>query len=173
MEIVAVQKYLRMSPTKVRLVADLAREMTPIDAIERLPFSGKRAAKPLVKVLKTAVANAKKQGLNEEELSIKEIQINEGPKLKRWRAGARGRAKPYARRMSHIRVVLTTENNQVAKSKLQTNSKLEKIAKDGSNKTNPETLNPKSETKSNLKSGKPKVRSLVSRLSKNKERSKK
>lgn len=106
MEIKSVQKFVKTSPRKLRLVAALARKMKPAEAIETLPFSRKRAADPLVKVIKTAVANAKERGLKEENLIFKEIQINEGPRLKRGRPASRGVWHPYKRRMSHIRVVL-------------------------------------------------------------------
>jgi large subunit ribosomal protein L22 len=93
----------------MREVVYLIKNLTPVVAIDRLPFTGKKAAIVLRKVILTAVANAKQQGVNPDELIFKEIQINEGPRLKRFQAGARGRAKPYKKRMSHIRVVLTTK----------------------------------------------------------------
>lgn len=106
MEIKATQKFVITSPRKLREVAALVRGLSPKDAVERLPYVQKRAAEPLRKVIRTAIANAKQANVDVEDLSLKEIQINDGPKLKRWRAGARGRAKPYAKRMSHIRVIL-------------------------------------------------------------------
>jgi large subunit ribosomal protein L22 len=109
MEFITVQKYIRTSPLKLRLVADMVRTLKPVDALEQLPFSGKKAAEPFSKALKTVIANAVQKGVSDKDLVFKEIQINQGPKLKRWRAGARGRAKPYERIMSHIRIVLTTE----------------------------------------------------------------
>jgi large subunit ribosomal protein L22 len=113
MEIKSVQKFLIMSPRKLRVVADAIRDLQPTEAFEKLPFIKKRAAVPLRKVVGAAIANAVQQGMKEEDLMFKEIQINEGPRLKRWRAGARGRAKPYKRRMSHIRVVLMTKSKAV------------------------------------------------------------
>ncbi len=115
MEIKATQKFVRMSPRKLRLVAPLVKNLSPREAIELLPFSRKRAAEPLAKVIKTALANAKQKGISEADLIFKEIQINEGPRLKRWRPGARGRVKPYQRKMSHIRVVLETKEPEVIK----------------------------------------------------------
>ncbi len=107
-EVIAIQKYVRMSPKKLRVVADIARKLTPERALETLPFLGKKGSQFLVKVIKSAIANAKQKGLLESDLIFKEIQVNEGPRLKRWKAGARGVAKPRVRPMSHIRVVLTT-----------------------------------------------------------------
>lgn len=124
MEIKAVQKFIRMSPRKLRLVVPLTKGLSPREAVDRLPLSGKRAAGPLTKVIKTAIANAKQKGLGERDLTFKEIQINEGPRLKRWRAGARGRVKPYRRKMSHIRVILESkEPKPVKKARKQTVTK--------------------------------------------------
>jgi len=105
MQIVHTQRFVRMSPRKLRIVADVVRMMDAQKAIEILPFTGKRAAEPLSKVLKTAVANAKDQKIAG-QLVVKEVQINEGPSLKRGRAASRGRWQPYKRHMSHIRIVL-------------------------------------------------------------------
>jgi large subunit ribosomal protein L22 len=109
MEVKAVQKYVRMSPRKLRLVADAVRQMNPQDALETLPFLKKRAAEPLSKVIKTALSNAKNMGLTESKLKFKEIQIQEGPRLKRGRPVSRGMWHPYQRKMSHIKVVLDAE----------------------------------------------------------------
>lgn len=110
MEVKAIQKYVRVSPKKLRFVADVAREMSPSDAVERLPFIGKMAAAPIVSVIKQAIASAKSKEIDQTQLIFKELQINEGPRLKRGRPVSRGRWHPYKRRMSHIRVVLTTKN---------------------------------------------------------------
>ena len=124
--IIAVQKFIKMSPKKIRLVADKIRGMKPQKAVEILPFVGKRASEPLVKVIKTAIANAKVKNVSQENLEFKEIQINEGPRLKRGRPVSRGRWHPYKRRMSHIRVVLTTLKSQSPITKSQASSKSEK-----------------------------------------------
>ncbi|OGM13982.1 50S ribosomal protein L22 [Candidatus Woesebacteria bacterium RIFCSPHIGHO2_02_FULL_42_20] len=115
MEIVAVQKFIRMSPKKLRIVADKVRKMKPQAAVDILPFVEKSAAEPLMKVIKTAIANARVKNVSEDLLRIKEVQINEGPRLKRGRPVSRGRSHPYKRRMSHIRVVLTTKSVPKAK----------------------------------------------------------
>lgn len=84
----------------------MVKKLTPVKAVEVLPYVDKRAALPLQKVIKTALANARQQGVNESDLQFAAIEIGQGPRLKRWRAGSRGRIKPYTRDMSHIRVVL-------------------------------------------------------------------
>ncbi|OGM22021.1 50S ribosomal protein L22 [Candidatus Woesebacteria bacterium RIFCSPLOWO2_01_FULL_39_21] len=108
MEIVAIQKFVRMSPKKLRVVADKIRKMKPGEAVEILPFIEKRGSGLLAKVVKTAMANAKVKNISADLLKFKEIQINEGPRLKRGRPVSRGRWHPHKRRMSHIRVVLQT-----------------------------------------------------------------
>lgn len=125
MEIKAVQKYVRMSPRKLRLITPLVRGLSPVQAVEVLPNIGKRAAEPIRKVIMSAIANAKEKKLSEGDLVFKEIQINEGPSLKRMRAGARGMYKPYQRKMSHIRVVLSTKS-QAPNTKSETNSNFKK-----------------------------------------------
>jgi len=104
----STQKYLIGSPRKLRAVVALIKKMKPTEAIERLPFASRRAASDLSKVIKSALANAKNQGVSETDLVFKEIQISEGPRLKRGRAASRGSWHPFKRRMSHIRVILTT-----------------------------------------------------------------
>lgn len=114
-EVRAIKKYVRMSPSKLRLVVAMVKNLSPQEAVERLPFSGKRAALPLQETIKSALANAREKGLKETELSFKEIQVTDGPRLKRGRAGARGRWKPYKRRTSHIRVVLAAPETKKGK----------------------------------------------------------
>src|SRR3990167_5719105 len=123
---ISTQKYLITSPRKLRLVAEMVKKLKPVLAIEQMPFIAKRASEPLMKVIKTAVANARNQGASDTDLIFKEIQIGEGPRLKRGRAASRGRWHPFKKRMSHIRVVLTTKN-QNSKVKIQ-NEKPEKVA---------------------------------------------
>lgn len=125
MEIIATQKYLLMSPKKIRPVADLAKKMKPREAIEKLPFVGKKAAIFVVKVIKTALANAKNKGLSEDKLYFKEIQITEGPRLKRGRPVSKGRWHPIIKRMSHIRIVLGTEENSEKEVKKEEKQKKE------------------------------------------------
>ena len=115
MEYSATQKFLRISPTKVRPVVFLIKKMLPLEAIKVLPFIGKVASEPLLKVIKTAIANAKQVGVVDSDLIFKENQIGEGPRLKRGRAASRGRLKPYKRRMSHIKVVLEEKKKEVTK----------------------------------------------------------
>jgi len=111
-EFKATQKYLLMSPRKIRLVVAVIKKMKPAEAVEKLPFVQKRAGAELAKVIKSAIAAAKIAGVSETDLVFKEIQIGEGPRLKRGKAASRGMWHPFKRRMSHIRVILTTVNKQ-------------------------------------------------------------
>lgn len=107
MQVRAVAKYIRMSPQKVRLVVDQVRGMRALEALERLEFVPKAAAKPVAKVIRSAIANAEENfGMAGEDLYIARIYADEGP-TRRWRRfGARGRFKPILKRSSHITVVL-------------------------------------------------------------------
>lgn len=124
----ATQKYLIMSPRKIRPVVAVIKKMKPADAVAKLPFVQRRAGAELAKVIKSAMASAKNQGVSETDLVFKEIQIGEGPRLKRGIAASRGRWHPLKKRMSHIRVVLATQNKQMTNDKSQINIKTE-IAK--------------------------------------------
>lgn len=106
-EVRANAKYVPVSPQKVRLVLDLVRDKDVDEALAILEFTPKRAARYVTKVLKSAIANAEENfGLAREDLYIAEIHADDGPTLKRGRAGARGRFKPILKRTSHITVVL-------------------------------------------------------------------
>ncbi len=114
MQYTTIQKNITMSPRKVRLVADMVRKMNPHRALDVLQFTNKAAALPVAKAIKSVLANAG----NTENLSFVSIQIDEGLKMKRYRAGTagRGRGRPYRRRMSHIKIVVTDEVSSVVPS---------------------------------------------------------
>ncbi len=115
--------YIRTSARKLRLVVPLAKGFPPEKALTALDQSTKRAALPLIKTIKQVVANAVNNfKLEESNLIIKNILIEEGPTYKRWRAGARGRAKPILKRTSHIRVILEAKPQEKSKHKIR-NSK--------------------------------------------------
>jgi len=106
-EVRAVARHVRMSPQKVRLVIDQMRGKDAMEALSLLKFMPQRAAKPVYKVIASAVANAEENfGMSREDLYIAEIFANGGP-TRRWRRfGARGRFKPILKRSSHVTVVL-------------------------------------------------------------------
>ena len=121
MKITAELNHFRMSPRKVRLVADAIRGMDVREAEIRLKFLTKRAAGPLLKLLKSAIANAHHNfNIEKDNLFISGIQVNQGKTLKRWRARAMGRAYPIMRRVSHINLVLEAKKEVKAKKKIKT-----------------------------------------------------
>ena len=115
MEFKAEQKYLLLSPRKIRPVVDVIKKLTPSKALEVLPFIKKRASEYVLKVIKSAVANASQKGIDVNNLSFKEIQIWEGPRLKRGMPVSRGRWHPIKKRMSHIKVILASKEAIVSK----------------------------------------------------------
>jgi len=108
MDIVHTQKNIGHSPRKMRLVADVVRKLTPAQALQRLHFVQKAASPHLAKVIKTALANAKQQGLDG-TWKFKSIEVNEGWKMKRYRSAARGRIRPYVKQTSHVKIILTDD----------------------------------------------------------------
>jgi len=107
----ATQKFIRTSPRKLRLVADAVRGLPADKALEYLRFMGKRAALPVAKAIKQAVASAKQnQGIEAKNLVVKILDVGEGPTYKRWRAVSRGSAHEIMKRSSHINVKLEGKN---------------------------------------------------------------
>jgi large subunit ribosomal protein L22 len=112
MEARAISRHNRQSARKMRLVIDLIRGKNVGDAYAILQFSKKKAAEVIDKTLRSAVANAKVKAENENEvvdvddLFVKEAFINEGTRLKRWRAAAQGRAAPIRRPTAHVVIVV-------------------------------------------------------------------
>lgn len=101
-------KYLRIGPRKVRLVADAIRGKKAIRAAELLTLMPKRAARPVLKLLQSAIANAKHNfSLVADNLRVEKITVDGGPVLKRSMPRAHGRATPIRERTSHIQLSLT------------------------------------------------------------------
>ncbi|MCG2686285.1 50S ribosomal protein L22 [Candidatus Parcubacteria bacterium] len=123
-EVVAKTRYIRMSPRKVGLVVDLVRGLSVVEARRRLRFSAKRAAGPVLKVLESAVANAKQTSLKEESLVVAHATADPGPTLKRGRPGPRGRLKPILKRTSHITIKLAVGGNLASGEKIGDSPKL-------------------------------------------------
>ncbi|MFO7838135.1 MAG: 50S ribosomal protein L22 [Desulfosalsimonadaceae bacterium] len=107
MEARATGKYMRISPQKVRQVVGTVKGQ-PVEAgLNRLKFMPQKASGVVEKILRSAVANADQQGeMDVDALMIKNIIVNEGPMLKRFRARARGRATRILKRTSHITVIV-------------------------------------------------------------------
>jgi len=121
----AEQKYVRMTPQKVRLVAKAIKDLKPTKALDYLSFLDKRAAKALAKVIKQAMANAvKNKKIDKNSLFFKKIEIGEGAVYKRWHQVSRGRAHSILKRTSHIRIVLKVENKPEKLTDLKKNNKI-------------------------------------------------
>lgn len=112
MEYKAVAKFIKISPRKVRLVADEVKKLSIEEAKTSLEQLNNRAATPILKVLNSAVSNALHNGkANKGDLTIKEINVTEGVRYKRYHYAGRGRVRPYVRRTSHIFVTVADKNN--------------------------------------------------------------
>lgn len=107
MQYTATAKNIKVSPRKVRLVADSIRELSVARAPTALMVSRKRGAVSLKKAMDSAVANAvNNSNAKKDDLKIKEINVTEGIRYKRYHFAGRGRTRPYMKRTSHINIVL-------------------------------------------------------------------
>lgn len=106
-DIRAQGRFIPLSAQKVRLVADLVRGKGAVQAVDVLRFTPNGAARPIAKVVNSAIANAEENfGVSRDDLYIYRIFVDEAPTRKWRRFGARGRFKPWLRRNSHITVIL-------------------------------------------------------------------
>ena len=104
MEAKAVAKYVRMSPIKLKPVTDLVRGK---EALNILKFTPGKGSEIVEKVVKSAAANAENNfDMNPDNLYVAEVYANQGPTMKRWRAGSQGRASIILKRSSHVGVTL-------------------------------------------------------------------
>ncbi len=132
MEVKASLKYLRIAPRKVRLVADLIRGLDVEEAKNLLSLERKRAAKNLLKLLNSAISNAKNNfHLNEDNLYIKTIRVDQGPTLKRYFPRAQGRATLIQKKTSHIFIELAESQRKKKKRKIERKVEIRKpLSKD-------------------------------------------
>ncbi|HSI10102.1 MAG: 50S ribosomal protein L22 [Rariglobus sp.] len=112
MEVQALTRYARMSPKKVREVVRTIQGRKANDAVDLLTLIPRKSARLIVKTLKSAIANAENNNnLSADSLVVKSALVENGPVLKRFKAGARGTAMPRRKKMSHIRIVLSDGNS--------------------------------------------------------------
>ena len=103
----ATLKYARISPRKVKIVADLIRGKDVAEALAIVKFTPKASSEVIEKLLKSAIANAENNhGMKHEKLYVAEIYANQGPTLRRIRPAAKGSAVRIRKRTSHITIVL-------------------------------------------------------------------
>jgi len=111
LEAKAVEKYLSMSPRKVKYIIDMVKDKKVEEAMDILTFTPRQAAEAVRKAIQSASANAmenfKEYKVHQEDLFIKEIFVTEGPTLKRFKPRARGKADRILKRSSHITVFVT------------------------------------------------------------------
>ncbi len=126
----ATLRKLRVAPRKVRLLIDLIRGMQVDNAIAQLEISKKEAARPVLKLLKSAIANAQhNHGIKPETLVVKIAFVDGGTTLHRWVPKAMGRATPIRKRTSHITIVLEGEVDEKVAKKVKAEKKEEKKTK--------------------------------------------
>jgi large subunit ribosomal protein L22 len=107
MEVMAVTRYVRISPRKARLVTELVKGKPVEEALTILKFLPKKGAHLMSKTLRSALANAEQDpNIDVDTLYIKRIYVDEGPTMKHWRPRAMGGATRILKRSSHITVVL-------------------------------------------------------------------
>ncbi len=99
-------KFIRISPTKIRQVIDLIRHKDALTAEAILLNVSKRPKEPLIKILRSAIANAKVKGFNPGQLYVSKAICDVGPMWKRYKAAAFGRAAPILRRTAHVKIEL-------------------------------------------------------------------
>lgn len=148
-QVIAKLKDLRIAPRKLRLVADLIRGQDALLAKTKLSFLIKKGSKPFLKLLESALANARNNfQLDEKDLYLAKVLVDEGRKLKRWRPRARGQAFPIQKKTSHLLIVLEPKKGASLKrlEKIETKKEVRERAKIVRPKTKPETeaLKPKS-----------------------------
>ena len=116
MAVKAIARGVRMSPRKVGVVAALVRGRSVEDALTILQNTHRRSALPVLKAVQSAKANADhNHNLKPATLQITQITVTPGPRLKRYRPAAHGRALPFQRKTSHITVIVDGEAREVKK----------------------------------------------------------
>lgn len=108
--VIAQLRHLRIPPRKARLQANVIRGLSADEAQAQLMLSPRRAGNPILKLLKSAIANAKYKKLDPHALVVKEVRVDQGPKQKRWMPRARGAWGAIQKWTSHITIVLEVSN---------------------------------------------------------------
>jgi large subunit ribosomal protein L22 len=108
MEVQALTRYARMSPKKVREVVRTIQGRKAAEAVQYLALIPRKSARLIGQTLRSAIANAENNNnLSADSLVVKSAVVENGPVLKRFKAGAKGTAKPRTKKMSHIRIILS------------------------------------------------------------------
>ena len=118
MEAKAQVRFIRISPMKARRVVDLIRGKSTVEALEILRFAPQAASKPVLKLLQSAIANARVKAdqagerFDERELVVSAAYVDEGPTMKRFQPRAQGRAYRINKRTSHVTVVVASKDEK-------------------------------------------------------------
>lgn len=115
MRFTAKARYVRTSPYKIRPLADVVRGKNAVYALNWLSTCSVKKAVPLLKLLQSAVANAKNNGnVAAEKLLVKDLRVDQGPIVRYFKPGAMGRANIYRKRLSHMSIVLESAQEKEA-----------------------------------------------------------
>ncbi|MGA6927102.1 MAG: 50S ribosomal protein L22 [Desulfosarcina sp.] len=113
MEVKATQRYARISPQKVRMIVDAIKGKPAETAIQALKFMPQKSAGIVEKIVRSAVANADQNtSIDVDQLVVRNLIVDQGPSLKRFKARARGRGARILKRTAHITVVLAEGSDQ-------------------------------------------------------------
>ena len=123
MEYISYIKNVKVTTKKLRFLLDDVRKMDPYKALEHLYYTPKKSAKILYSAIKSAIDSAKNMSKDMTSLKFKTLLVEEGRKLKRFKAGGRGTPKQIIRRSSHIKVILVSANKEVKSSTLSSSRK--------------------------------------------------
>lgn len=141
-------KNLPISPKKLRFFLDSIKKYSPSEVLDYLYYSRQKAGKIFYQAIKSAVSNAKSTlKVPENLLKFKLLTVEEGLKLKRYQPGGRGMAKPYLKRKSHIKIILTIDKNSTEKDQVK---KIKKFEKEEVLKIKPKKIT-KKDNKENVK----------------------
>ena len=123
MESLTYLKNLKITPKKLRLFLPVIKKMTPEQAVQSLMYSPEKSARVFYKGIQSAIANARQTlKVGDDLLKFKLLTVEEGQKLRRFKAGGRGTAKPIMRRYAHIKIILVAETATGKKSAVRRDS---------------------------------------------------
>lgn len=129
-QVTAKLNYLHIAPRKVRLVTDSLKGLPAQEAEAQLLFRNKRSAKPLLKLLRSAMANIKNQNFSVDNFYISTLKVDQGPMLKRGLPRAMGRVTPIQKKSSHITMILSeSDKRHVLRYNITTPKKEKRTAK--------------------------------------------
>jgi len=143
---------VKISPKKLRFLVSDMKKQSPVQAVHTLMYTQKKGATFLRKAISSALSNAKNtMNIDEGLLQFKSVSIEEGLRLKRFRAGSKGMAKPYVHKYSHIRLVLVTKDAMKLSESVEVKTESEKPQLKAQNKNSEKEVKSKKVAKSSKK----------------------